>query len=305
MQIKKKEVYDEIIQSASRLFAKRGIQNTTLRNIAENAHISVGNIYNYFESKEEILDVIAEQTTNKLNNFLNNEFERIIRELNFEGLYDLVNTLLPCQNEYEIYGEQFITLMERTEGTKYQCYKKSLLRVVDNFFVEYMREPKYAYIRKSLSCFFTQLLIEKSKQNIFGEEKETDFEKTLEMCSWERDDEEKVIYYYIGGFLKVYLTHQKEFFEAFNSAFKGIDPREYTAIIDYTEMEEGNPGILPDDFEEQYWTPSFKRRQFIFLDDQIILTLQVQQHLKETQRKNYEIIIRNRITSNEKVSKTV
>ena len=191
MQRKKEEIYDEIIRSASTLFARRGIQNTTLKNIAEQAHISVGNIYHYFKSKEEILDVIAQQTTNKLDAFLSSEFERIIRELDFKNVYDLVDTLLPSQNNYQIDGEQFITLMERTEETKYQCYKKSLLRVVDNFFVEYMREPKYAYIRKSLSCFFIQLLIERSKQKVFGEEKETDFEKTLEMCHWERDDEKK------------------------------------------------------------------------------------------------------------------
>ena len=101
------------------------------------------------------------------------------------------------------------------------------------------------------------------------------------------------------------MTHEQAFFKIYNSALQGIDPREYIAILDYTGIKEGNLGILQDQFEQQYWEPSFKKRQFIFLDDQIIFMLQVQQYLKKTVRRNYEIIIRNRITSNKTVSKTV
>ncbi len=44
----------EIIRSACRLFSERGYYNTTMPDIAQAVGMSVGNLYNYFESKEEL-----------------------------------------------------------------------------------------------------------------------------------------------------------------------------------------------------------------------------------------------------------
>lgn len=44
----------EIIRTACRLFAQRGYYNTTIPDIANALGMSVGNLYNYFESKEEL-----------------------------------------------------------------------------------------------------------------------------------------------------------------------------------------------------------------------------------------------------------
>ncbi len=44
----------EIIRTACRLFAQKGYHNTTIPDIANALNMSVGNLYNYFESKEEL-----------------------------------------------------------------------------------------------------------------------------------------------------------------------------------------------------------------------------------------------------------
>ncbi len=44
----------EIIRTACKLFAKKGYYNTVIPDIAKALNMSVGNIYNYFESKEEL-----------------------------------------------------------------------------------------------------------------------------------------------------------------------------------------------------------------------------------------------------------
>ncbi|RLJ70785.1 TetR family transcriptional regulator [Hydrogenivirga caldilitoris] len=44
----------QIIRTACRLFAERGYYNTTMPDIAAELGMSVGNLYNYFESKEEL-----------------------------------------------------------------------------------------------------------------------------------------------------------------------------------------------------------------------------------------------------------
>ncbi len=44
----------QIIRTACKLFAKQGYYNTTMPDIASEMGMSVGNLYNYFQSKEEL-----------------------------------------------------------------------------------------------------------------------------------------------------------------------------------------------------------------------------------------------------------
>ncbi|NPA41952.1 MAG: TetR/AcrR family transcriptional regulator [Aquificae bacterium] len=50
----KEEKKLQIIRTACKLFAKKGYHNTTMPDIARELGMSVGNLYNYFESKEEL-----------------------------------------------------------------------------------------------------------------------------------------------------------------------------------------------------------------------------------------------------------
>jgi AcrR family transcriptional regulator len=49
-----------ILESAARVFARRGFDKATTREIAREADISEGTIYNYFSSKEHLLQALAE-----------------------------------------------------------------------------------------------------------------------------------------------------------------------------------------------------------------------------------------------------
>ncbi|GAB6072937.1 hypothetical protein JCM14244_13140 [Venenivibrio stagnispumantis] len=50
----KEQKKEEIVNVACKLFAEKGYYNTTIPDIAENLGMSVGNLYNYFSSKEEL-----------------------------------------------------------------------------------------------------------------------------------------------------------------------------------------------------------------------------------------------------------
>jgi len=54
-QRKRERMAGEILQAAARVFARRGFDGATVREIAEEADIAEGTIYNYFESKEDLL----------------------------------------------------------------------------------------------------------------------------------------------------------------------------------------------------------------------------------------------------------
>ncbi|PLX21155.1 MAG: hypothetical protein C0599_08290 [Salinivirgaceae bacterium] len=49
---------EKIVDAAITLFGENGFHNTSISQIAKNAGVSKGLMYNYFESKEELLKYI-------------------------------------------------------------------------------------------------------------------------------------------------------------------------------------------------------------------------------------------------------
>jgi len=57
----------QIIKVASRLFVKNGYHKTTVREIARESGLTVGTLYHYFSSKEEMLTLVLERTSEGTN----------------------------------------------------------------------------------------------------------------------------------------------------------------------------------------------------------------------------------------------
>jgi AcrR family transcriptional regulator len=51
----------ELLAAARHLFADRGLEHTTIAEIAGHADIAIGSFYNYFKTKGELLDALIEQ----------------------------------------------------------------------------------------------------------------------------------------------------------------------------------------------------------------------------------------------------
>ena len=56
----KKEVRDAIIKSARREFLRRGYRNASMRAIAAGTGKTVGNLYRYYKSKEDLFKALVE-----------------------------------------------------------------------------------------------------------------------------------------------------------------------------------------------------------------------------------------------------
>lgn len=65
------EKKERILNAALQLFALSGFDGTSISNIAKKAHVSKGLIYNYFESKEEILKGIIDQGMQESDHIIN------------------------------------------------------------------------------------------------------------------------------------------------------------------------------------------------------------------------------------------
>jgi AcrR family transcriptional regulator len=66
VQQKSLEKKREILQAASRVFRRRGLQSTGMRDIATELDMAVGNLYYYFKDKEALLAFVQEDTLEAL-----------------------------------------------------------------------------------------------------------------------------------------------------------------------------------------------------------------------------------------------
>ena len=72
-QDKKQQKKEDIMQGALELFASKGFYNTTIPDIANALKMSVGNMYNYFKSK----DVLAKEIISFISKYLGNKLKEI------------------------------------------------------------------------------------------------------------------------------------------------------------------------------------------------------------------------------------
>lgn len=63
---KKQEVRHRIIQAAERLFAAKGLDNTTMEDVASAADVSVATVYNYFGAKSPLLLAAVGEETDEM-----------------------------------------------------------------------------------------------------------------------------------------------------------------------------------------------------------------------------------------------
>lgn len=65
----RKNIYESrrnnIIQRATKIFVHQGYSKTNIREVADGCNVSVGTLYHYFASKEEILRMIIETTVSQ------------------------------------------------------------------------------------------------------------------------------------------------------------------------------------------------------------------------------------------------
>jgi AcrR family transcriptional regulator len=82
--LKKEEKKNSIIEASLKLFSKKGFYNTTIPDIAKILNMSVGNMYNYFSSKEVLAKAVMRYTSDilgekikQINNMNINAYEKI------------------------------------------------------------------------------------------------------------------------------------------------------------------------------------------------------------------------------------
>lgn len=123
-QVLKEELRLRILESAKQELLEKGYRDASMRRIAARAHMTVGNLYRYFKSKDELIDVIVAPAVNRLNAIIQEKTkDRISLYRNAERLgfsqQDIVNILDSLTDDllwtYNQYSEEMTILMLHSE----------------------------------------------------------------------------------------------------------------------------------------------------------------------------------------------
>lgn len=140
--INKEEKRNSIAISCINLFCQKGIQQTSIEEIAKNAGVAKGTIYLYFKNKEEIIftiwDILTQQHEDSLNHRIKPQMsskEKILNYFNFsdfEKNYDKEKLLTLYQN--------FVSSMLIDETKLYTAYFESFFQKDYEFIYKYLEE---------------------------------------------------------------------------------------------------------------------------------------------------------------------
>jgi AcrR family transcriptional regulator len=92
---RREQIFDAVIQ----LFSEKGYHSTTLREISKESGITLGNLYDYISTKEDILSIIQEKATQAVMDAISKEREEHRDPV--EKLKNLINSELNAMDKYQ------------------------------------------------------------------------------------------------------------------------------------------------------------------------------------------------------------
>ena len=148
MQIKKDEVEKKLLDAAKKEFLDKGFKRASIRSIVKSAGTTIGNFYNYFESKEMIFSALVETIYTDLVDFIKNHQDVDMASQPIENLDigflrhylgGIIEQMLPK------FDDGFLLLIECSQDTNYASVKDELIDFIGLHFLEHIESysPNY------------------------------------------------------------------------------------------------------------------------------------------------------------------
>lgn len=133
MQYLKDEIRNRIISSALKEFYDVGFPGASMRQIAKNSGIAIGNMYRYFKNKEELFYAVVDPVFNSLST--------IIIHHGFTPTGDGSIFEVVTEGIMPIFGEQrtqLLILIDKSKGTKYENVKDEFILSIEKEITKYL-----------------------------------------------------------------------------------------------------------------------------------------------------------------------
>lgn len=136
---KEKDKETRLLKTAYDLFTKKGIKDTSIQEIVDNANVAKGTFYLYFKDKYEIRDVLIAKKSEKLfrdaleelrKNYISNLSDQVIFIINYV-INELAKTptllkFISKNLSWGIYNKTILKIYEDNEDSVYKLFLKGI-----------------------------------------------------------------------------------------------------------------------------------------------------------------------------------
>lgn len=163
MQVLKKEVQENIISIATKLFYINGFEDTSMRQLAGELGMSVSNLYKYFKSKEDLFsEIVKGYHTQYLTNFKKFVSHKEMDSFDADGNQQLTQALFGSIKSDHV---KFVLLMDKSRGTKYAKFKAEVSTLLSKHVLQGISTAsKQEYMVKLVVRNFFSGIIEIAKE---------------------------------------------------------------------------------------------------------------------------------------------
>lgn len=162
MQIQKENTRELILKSAEKFFQKKGFMATSMREIATDSNIGLGNIYNYFKNKDEIFKAIVQASVTRFIQVYDKghkqesvDIMQITSKSYFENVVnEYVSLITTNRSHYRL-------LFFKSQGSSFERFKDEFTDYAAKQSKQYFIEIRsiYPHLNVNISDFFIELSI--------------------------------------------------------------------------------------------------------------------------------------------------
>jgi AcrR family transcriptional regulator len=145
MQIKKENMRNALLENAEKQFLKKGFEKASLRQIVQDSGTTIGNFYNYFESKEAMFESLVKKDYDAFMWFIqNHSSENDLEDLLNNGDLDHLKAIIveAVTSKLPNFSKGLVLLFDASHGTQYNHVKSMVLKEVRDHFLEHLRSNK-------------------------------------------------------------------------------------------------------------------------------------------------------------------
>ena len=160
MQTLKDNIRQRILVVAREEFITYGVKRTSIRMIAHKAGIAIGNVYNYFGSKDHLFREVLRPLINALNVYIlshNEEQHLDIEVFNAKKFQD--EYIMAMKTLVKTFRHELRLLLFNAEGTSLAGYKDKIIEHQTKIGTEYLQlmKERYPHIDIDISPFFLHI----------------------------------------------------------------------------------------------------------------------------------------------------
>lgn len=164
MQVLKETVRNSIVEGAIAEFFHNGFQKANMRRIADNANITVGNIYRYYKNKEELFNEILLPAQRAIDDL--ESFDKKLHVTKIDSQEDVNQLVQYVVNVLKPYTREVFIMIYNSEGTHYQQVKAQLEKLVVSKINDFYPRHFDRYFLTVLSQSFIQAVFHVFKENV-------------------------------------------------------------------------------------------------------------------------------------------